>query len=315
MNIGNRILRALGHQEHLRFGLRDRIIRFFHHPDTAKSEKFTVPFFGLTYPGNFETFLDWSVFYYGAYAREELRLILEVLETISEPVVFDVGANIGHHALFLARHSKQVFAFEPFAGVSQKLVEKIDVNQLGNIELCPFGLGASHSVESYFPPENANTGTGSFLANLESNASAALRLEIKTGDDFVQERGLTRLDFIKMDIEGFEPFALSGLRQTLTKFRPVVFFEWSQNAEKPATSETAHTLFPPDYAFYLFVPDTVRWKFFRQPTYRLQPLHNRWLEMSTYGNVLALPREYIERVNALTPLPQIASRLKNDATQ
>ena len=156
----------------------------------------------------------------------------EILETFPEPVVFDVRANIGHHALFMAQHSKQGFAFEPFEGVSKKLTEKININQIGNMELCSFGLGASHSIESYFPPEKANTGTGSFLADLDSNASKSLHLEIKMGDEFVQERGLTQLDFIKMDVEGFEPFALSGLRETLITFRPVVFFEWSQQDEK-----------------------------------------------------------------------------------
>jgi len=311
MNIGNRLLRLFGHQEYLRFGIRDRIIRFFHHPDTAKSEDFVVPFFGVTYKGNFDTFLDWSVFYYGAYAGEELRLIKEVLETVSEPVVFDVGANEGHHALFMAQHSKQVFAFEPFERVSKKITEKINTNQIVNIKLCKFGLGESNSVESYFPPENANTGTGSFLANFANNASEPLRLEIRKGDDFVKETGLTRLDFIKMDIEGFEPFALSGLRQTLMDYRPVVFFEWNQNDIKSDAPKTIHTLFPPDYVFYEFVSDSVTFMFFRQSAYQLKPIHDLWKEMPDYGNVVAVPKEYIERVNALKPLPEIASRMKN----
>jgi FkbM family methyltransferase len=198
MKIISRVLRLFGHHQYIRFGVRDRVIRSFHNPDTAGSAEFVVPFFGATYRGNFSTFLDWSVYYYGAYAGEELRLIKEVLEPTSESVVFDVGANIGHHTLFMSRHSKQVFAFEPFEGVSKKILEKLNDNNITNVELCKFGLGENNSVENYYPPDSANTGTGSFLS--DSANSTPVKLEIKKGDDFFKERNLSRLDFIKMDV-------------------------------------------------------------------------------------------------------------------
>lgn len=310
MTIIRSLLRTLGRQEYIRLGIRDRILRACHDPDKAKSEEFSAPFFGATYKGNLNSYLDWTVFYYGAHEREDLRLIQEVLEPTPEPVVFDVGANIGHHTLFTAQFSKQLYAFEPFEGVSKKMVTKLKDNHITNVEVCHFGLGADNSVEDYTPPDETNPGTGNFLGNGAAGHSP-LKLEIKKGDDFVKEKRLDRLDFIKMDVEGFEPFALKGLERTLAEFRPVVFFEWTPSSRQEDASATASTLFPHDYLFYHVIGHTLMFKFFRQPTYRLARLSDRWVnsDLPEYVNLLAIPKEYLERVNALNPLPAIARRL------
>ena len=310
MTLAKSLLRFLGRQEYIRLGIRDRIIRACHNPDTAKSEEFAAPFFGSTYKGNLNSFLDWTVFYYGSHEREDLRLIQEVLEPVADPVAFDVGANIGHHALFTAPLTKRLYAFEPFEGVSKKMVTKLTDNHITNVEVCPFGLGEDNSVADYTPPDETNPGTGNFLGN-GAAGHTSLKLEIKKGDDFVKEKHLDRLDFIKMDVEGFEPFALKGLEQTLAEFRPAVYFEWAPSSRHEDASATAATLFPKDYLFYDVIGHTIVFKFFRRPTYRLARLADGWVnsDLPGYTNLLAVPKEYLEKVNALSPLPAIARRL------
>jgi hypothetical protein len=66
----------------------------YHNPDTAKAEKFTVDFFGARYPGDFKNFLDWSVFYYGAYEKEVLKLMRSILGLLDAPITLDIGAKI-----------------------------------------------------------------------------------------------------------------------------------------------------------------------------------------------------------------------------
>jgi hypothetical protein len=121
------MLRTAGQAEWLRFGVRDRIIRFFHNPDTCSPESFIAPFFGAKYAGNFDTFIDWSVYYYGAYAKEELRLFDDFLRTMEQPVVLDVGANIGHHTLFAAMHSKEVFHLSLLQTLRKNLSKKSQI--------------------------------------------------------------------------------------------------------------------------------------------------------------------------------------------
>jgi FkbM family methyltransferase len=298
-------LRLFGRQDYLRFGLRDRVIRFFHNPDRPDPTEFVVDFYGRTYRGRFDTFLDWSVYYYGAYAKDELELIRDLLELCPGAVVFDVGANVGHHSLFASIHSRRVYAFEPLAAVAQKLGEKIRDNRLDNIELVPVGLGAESAVVDFYPSGTTNTGIGSFVSPAADRA-APVRLTIEKGDDVADRLGLDRLDLIKMDVEGYEPQALKGLAKTLARFRPVVFFEWTPD-DPTGTSPPADHFFPEGYRFFHFRPESPRLVFFSTRTYRLEPLRpgDRW----PGGNLLALPREYLDRLRQASPTPALARHL------
>ena len=46
-------------------------------------------------------------------------------------------------------------------------------------------------------------------------------------DSFIEERGLPRVDLIKIDVEGYELHVLQGARETLARLRPVMFIEVS----------------------------------------------------------------------------------------
>lgn len=249
-----KILQRLGHVSWLRFGIRDRIIRLMHNPDTCESEDFIVPFFGATYRGNFDTFIDWSVFYYGAYAKEELRLFDDFLQTLDKPIVIDVGANIGHHTLFAALRSTRVVSFEPFMEVAEKLEQKVEDNLLSNVSLFKCALGEKNEMAVYSKPQGHNTGTGSFVKNQKNIET--LNLPIRIGDELFDEHKINDVDFIKIDTEGFEPSVLRGLKKIMHRCRPIVFFEWSQNENRSKENDN-ESLFPSDYTFFQFVPDTV----------------------------------------------------------
>lgn len=302
--LARKMLRTLGRAEWLRFGVRDRIIRFFHNPDTCNPESFVVPFFGAEYTGNFDTFLDWSVYYYGAYAKEELRLFEDFLSTMEQPVVLDVGANVGHHTLFAAMHSKEVFSFEPFAEVAEKLKEKIAANRLTNVTLFEFALGEQNELAAYLKPSTHNTGTGSFAKS--GNEGETLSLPVRVGDEVLAEQNIKDIHFIKIDTEGFEPFVLRGLKNTLERCRPLVFFEWTQG-ERRFIQEECQSLFPRNYCFLNFVSDTVILKLFRESAYRLSPLplSDSWPD----GNLFAVPSEHIEYLHAKYPSSNAALKL------
>ena len=180
-----KLLSFLGHQEWLRFGLRDRIIRFFHNPDTCNSETFEVPFFGLRYSGNFDTFIDWSTYYYGAYSKYELICMRDILAPIKNPVVFDIGANIGHHSLFASSIASIVHSFEPYQPVVQKLKQKIEINSLLNLNLHEIGVGNVNEIKPFSPPTSHNTGTGSF--NTEETENDVIKLKIARVDDYFKK--------------------------------------------------------------------------------------------------------------------------------
>jgi len=67
------ILRFVGHRRWLRG--RDRVLRAFSHPERQESHIFETDFFGQSYSGNMNNFIDWNVFYYGAFQPHEVRLL------------------------------------------------------------------------------------------------------------------------------------------------------------------------------------------------------------------------------------------------
>lgn len=282
------VLRFFGHRAYIRFGIRNRLIRFFHNPDNAKEKRFEVNFFGYRYLGNFNCYIDWNVYYYGAYSGEELQLLYYFLTAMSNPITLDIGANVGHHTLFAAKFSKSVYAFEPFKPLAEKIREKLEINHLTNVFLCPVGLGNSTEILEYYAPTSNNTGTGSFVKKTDSmhDISQQYKLQVVKGDEYLLQIGVDKVDFIKMDIEGFEVYALMGLMNTLKKSRPIIFMEWSQISQSTLVKDF-DDLFPENYKFYQFLPQPPQFIFFQKRSYELHNIRG----LPHEGSVLAIPAE------------------------
>lgn len=262
-------------------------------PESQPTASFDAPFFGRIYRGHLDNYIDWNVFYFGAYEREILSLICDVLRSKRDSVFWDVGANVGQHTLAASKNASFVHAFEPFAPVRAELLEKIELNQLGNVAVHAFGLGDRNASLPFFAPRGPNQGTGSFLADHAATNVKADDLPIKVGDEFAA--GLGRLDLIKIDVEGFEKAVLSGLQHTLARLRPLVLFEYSATTRLSIPfADEIRTLFPPDYS--LFEVETRRvflWAF-EITGCRLSPLRSPYPSAT---EILAIPDESLSRVN------------------
>ncbi|MCS6882529.1 MAG: hypothetical protein RMK84_01260 [Oscillochloridaceae bacterium] len=107
------LLRFVGRQEWLRVGLRYYTINRFVNPKRSGSRHFEVNFYGLKYKGDLGQYIDWWVYYFGAYEKAELLLMRDIVARRRNAVCVDVGANVGQHSLFLSRYCAEVHAFEP----------------------------------------------------------------------------------------------------------------------------------------------------------------------------------------------------------
>lgn len=222
-------LRFFGHQHYILRGRR-AVIRLFHTPEASPSMPFEVPFFGMRYAGNLNTYIDWRVFFFGAYATHELSLLRDVAAALRKahvaPLAFyDIGANIGHHTLFMSPLVDTVIAFEPFAACREKIQEKIARNHLANVQVFPVGLGDEDAELDFYEPTGANTGTGSFIAGEPGTNGHVSKLPVRNADSFFEAHGLPALDLVKIDVEGFEMRVLRGLQKRLRRDRPVILME------------------------------------------------------------------------------------------
>jgi FkbM family methyltransferase len=172
----------------------------------------------------------------------------------------DVGANIGITAHLLAGLYTHVYCFEASPRTYKILEENLITNNIKNVTTFPFGLGKESKTFTLTAANN--DASGGFLsedlsADLEGHTKEAV--EISKGDDIlesIQEIDMEPIRFIKLDIEGHELEALTGLIKTLEKHNPVVVLEmnhWCLNAFKrlsiPEFLETLDTYFPAILAF------------------------------------------------------------------
>ena len=249
-------LRFIGHQQWLRG--RDRILRAFVHPDRQEPFSFETDFFGRLYSGNLTNFIDWTVFYYGAFNVQELLLLSELataLRAQGKPVnFFDVGANIGHHTLFMSGHADRVFSFEPFFAVRGEMERKLAYAKATNVTVFPVALGDKNENASFHPPSGANQGTGTLGDNLPTNASAELiSVQVVRGDDFFAANHLPPISLLKLDVEGYEAQALEGLHQTLWRDRPPIFMELQHDRRDGSESQkgvSVRDLLYPDHLVF-----------------------------------------------------------------
>jgi FkbM family methyltransferase len=139
-------------------------------------------------------------------------------------VAVDVGANVGAIALLLARAAPagRVVAFEASPATVPVLRANLAANGAANVEVVPLALG-DRAGRVRLSAIAAGAG-GSFVSAQAASGEGA-EVEATTLDDWVQERGLARLDLVKIDVEGSEPRVLDGARRTLERHRPALVVE------------------------------------------------------------------------------------------
>lgn len=126
-------------------------------------------------------------------------------------LALDIGAHIGLWSRELSAVFEEVIAFEPVEEFRQCFIKNVTAD---NVSLFPFALGSSAGhVQLDNPPGNSGM---SHITKLCTDG-----VEMRTVDSFEFEM----VDFVKIDVEGFELYVLEGARQTLTRCRPVVTIE------------------------------------------------------------------------------------------
>lgn len=155
-------------------------------------------------------------------------------------VVMDWGGNIGVVAAWLQKKvgtGGKVYAFEPDPVNLKKLEVNLGLNQAGAVQVIEQGLWEESGALEFY----AGAGyTSSFLKTdyieKQEKKLDAVRVSVTTLDDFAEKEALSRLDFIKIDIEGSEVQAIRGGKKTLSRFHPRLLIE-SHNVEGVNTAE------------------------------------------------------------------------------
>ena len=151
-----------------------------------------------------------------------------------EAVVIDVGAHAGQFSKLFAKMAPRgrVYAFEPSAYARSILTRSLAFNRLNHVKVVPVGLSDAPGELILHTPIKARGGLGFGIAHFgddgeDSRDTVDQIVPLTTLDAFAQQEGLSRLEFLKADVEGWEVNVLKGGLATLAKHRPALFLEIS----------------------------------------------------------------------------------------
>jgi FkbM family methyltransferase len=143
----------------------------------------------------------------------------------------DIGANIGATSLLLGQIAKSVVSFEAAPSTFRFLEQNVKASNLANVTLVNVGLGSKRQVmQITIAPSNRS---GAYISNKTEASAGHIQenVQIETLDGFLEAGA--HVDFIKLDVEGFELEVLKGANEVLRSSRPTVMLEmnhWCLNA-------------------------------------------------------------------------------------
>jgi FkbM family methyltransferase len=235
----NRFAAALCRSPKIPLSLRRKVGRLF---VPFSGEPFTIQIDGRPYSGRLDNTIEWVVFVTGQYYEYTYLNLVRGFGLSGRAL--DVGGNVGNHAVALAGIFEEVISVEPYPPLFERLREKTE--GLPWVRAHNVAFGAATGVIGFSPPRGRNLGTG------RVGAGGEVEVRVVRGDDFLASEGVGRLAFVKVDVEGYEAEVLAGLRETLRRDRPVVFYEAPRafGAKGLPSLEESFSLFPEGYGFW-----------------------------------------------------------------
>lgn len=175
---------------------------------------------------------------FSARFSRKFRATADTLATVLPAlhVALDIGASQGKFTKEMQRiwgRNCRIYCFEPLP--YNRSVLRGVIRNWRNVEIVPLALSdEAGDIELQVPYKpSGRIAPGS--THVETHRPVPLELRhfrwqtvparALTLDDFVRERALDAVDFMKIDVEGAVPLVLKGGTETLRRFRPAIFAE------------------------------------------------------------------------------------------
>jgi FkbM family methyltransferase len=195
---------------------------------------------GLNWSLDLDEGIDLSVFLFGSFEPKTIRVLRELISEGDR--VFDIGANVGTHTLFIASfcgNSGHVYSFEPTDYAFRKLLENLRLNPEISARVSSYrqmmGKNPDESVpKSIFSswPVVSEKEVDPVFGGVSRSTEGA---EMNSLDNFCFSQGENiSPDFLKIDVDGFERDVLDGAVQTLKKSKPKIMIEYMPSGIKGA---------------------------------------------------------------------------------
>ena len=176
------------------------------------------------------------------YEKNEMNYIGEYLKKCDCLNVLDIGGNVGSFSLDLSavEDSLSFYIFEPIPNTYNKLLANIKLNDKEESKFNTYNIGLSDkegSFDFYLPAtdeaasmkpiedEFYRKGSNEMGEYTGKDKMEKVVCLVDTVDNVVSSKGIDNIGFIKIDVEGNEKFVLKGAKETLSKYKPLVYCE------------------------------------------------------------------------------------------
>jgi FkbM family methyltransferase len=140
-------------------------------------------------------------------------------------IAIDIGANLGEWTVPLARKAGaagKVLAIEPNPVIAEALGRTLVINNLTQATVLDVAVSdRAGSAELMLNPASS----GESRLGQPTSGQPSVTVPTRRLDDLMAERGLERLDLVKIDVEGHERQVLEGAKATLGRFQPALVIE------------------------------------------------------------------------------------------
>ena len=169
---------------------------------------------------------------YLAHGMEWEPHLLTIMEKFikQDHVCLDIGSNFGYHALEMSKLTKNmVHAFEPQHENFLLLKKNVENNKIQNITIYENAVGNSTTTVKMplFNIENEDVclNMGDISVNHLQQDQKFTEVKTVKIDDLL----LDRVDFVKIDVQGYEQFVLNGMATTLSVHKPLMVIEFEDH--------------------------------------------------------------------------------------
>jgi FkbM family methyltransferase len=150
----------------------------------------------------------------------ELRTLLRELRG---GTVVDVGANVGFIAIRAAKTAERVIAIEPHPERFRYLKENVHVNGLRNITLVNCAVGADEGELTLYDVD-PTLGPRPLDVSARAGRGSRFQVRMRTLDSLLDDLGVSGVDLVKIDVEGYECEVVRGMPKLLIR-RPRLVIE------------------------------------------------------------------------------------------
>jgi len=187
---------------------------------------------GITWRIDLAEGIDFSIFFLGAFEPMTVGAYRRLVSPGA--TVVDIGANIGAHTLPLAAQvgdSGRVIAVEPTRYAFDRLIANLALNPALERRVTAVQAmllaDSKRAVVAAIPsswPLHGGDGAHPEHGGIAKSTGGARAVSL---DELSDSLDLMRIDFIKLDVDGYELEVLRGAERTLARFAPVILFEHS----------------------------------------------------------------------------------------